>query len=175
MDANLTNIDAALGHGLPPYSGVTTFMRARPTRVLAGVDVAVLGIPYDASVTFRTGTRFGPRKIREVSSLIWGYHTQFGVTPIQDMAVIDYGDVDVIPTDAVANLEAIQSTLRPIIDAGVTPLTLGGDHSITFPILREVARRHGAVSVLHLDSAHGHLGRYARPALHPRDSLPARD
>ncbi len=152
MDANLSNIDAALGHGLAPYSGVTTFMRARPTRELTGVDVAILGIPYDASVTYRTGTRFGPRKIREVSTVIWGYHTKFDVTPLQDMNVVDYGDVAVVPTDAVVNLEAIQSTLRPIIDAGVLPLSLGGDHSITFPILREVARRYGKVSVVHFDS-----------------------
>lgn len=152
MNTNLSNIDAALGIGLPPFSGVTTFMRAHPTRELAGVDVAILGIPYDASVTYRTGTRFGPRKIREISTVIWGYHTKFDVTPLQDMNVIDYGDAAVVPTDAIANLAMIQSTIRPILDAGVIPLSLGGDHSITFPILREVARRYGKVSVLHFDS-----------------------
>ncbi len=152
MEANLSRIDAALGLGLPPYSGITTFMRARPTRELAGVDVAILGIPYDASVTNRTGTRFGPRKIREVSTMIWGYHTRFDVTPMQDMVVVDYGDSAVVPTDALANLEAIQMTIRPIVQAGVVPLTLGGDHSITFPILRELSARYGKISVLHFDS-----------------------
>lgn len=152
MDANLSNIDTALGTGLPPFSGVTTFMRARPTRELAGVDVAILGIPYDASVTIRPGTRFGPRKIREASTFIWGYNTRFDVTPMHDLNVVDYGDLAVVPTDALANLEAIQSAFRPVVQAGVIPLTLGGDHSITFPILRELAQRYGKVSVLHLDS-----------------------
>ena len=152
MNANLPNIDAALGVGLPPFSGLTTFMRARPTRDLNGVDVAVLGIPYDSSTSFRTGTRFGPRKIREISPVIWGYHTKFAVKPLDTLGVIDYGDVAVVGTDAIANLEAIQTAIRPIVEAGVIPLTLGGDHSITFPILREMAKKHGPLSVLHFDS-----------------------
>jgi len=127
-------------------------MRARPTRDLTGVDLAVLGIPYDASVTYRTGARFGPRKIRELSSLIWGYHTKFGVTPMRDLNIIDYGDVDVIPTDAVLNLAQIQAAIAGIVEAGAIPLALGGDHSITFPILREIAKKHGPLSVIHLDS-----------------------
>jgi agmatinase/guanidinopropionase len=151
-DSTNPNLDQAIGVGLPPFSGISTFMRARPTRDLNGVDVAVLGVPYDASVTNRTGCRFGPRKIRECSSMIWGYHTKFAVTPMRDMNVIDYGDVDVIPTDAVVNLEPIQAAARAIIEAGAIPLTLGGDHSISFPLLREVARKHGKLSVIHFDS-----------------------
>lgn len=150
---NAARLDAALGRGLPPFSGISTFMRARPTRDLTDVEVAILGVPYDASVTNRTGCRFGPRKIREVSSMIWGYHTKFGVTPMRDLNVIDYGDVDVIPTDAVANLAQIQDAIKAIVGAGVIPVTLGGDHSITFPILREVARKQGQrLSVIHFDS-----------------------
>ncbi len=152
MDVNLTSIDAALGIGLPPFSGLTTFMRARPTRELVGVDVAILGIPYDASTSFRSGTRFGPRKIREISPVIWGYHPRFDVKPMDDLVVIDYGDLAVVQTDALANLAAIQAAVRPIVLAGVTPITLGGDHSITFPILREMAQRYGPLSVLHFDS-----------------------
>ena len=153
MDSNnLLNHNPALGVGLPPFSGVTTFMRARPTRDLEGVDVAVVGVPYDSSASYRNGARLGPRKIRELSTVIWGYHTRFDVTPLRDMNVIDYGDSAIVSTDAIANLSAIQATFAPIIDAGVIPLTLGGDHSITFPILREVARRYGKVSVLHFDS-----------------------
>ena len=148
----LTTADAAFGQTLPPFSGLTTFMRAQPTRDLNGVDVAVLGIPYDSSTSYRTGTRFGPRKIREVSPVIWGYHTKFAVKPLDTLRVIDYGDAAVVGTDALANLRAIQDTLRPITEAGVIPLTLGGDHSITFPILRELARKHGPLSVLHFDS-----------------------
>lgn len=152
MGADTGPLDAALGVGLPPFAGISTFMRAQPTRTLSGVDVAILGVPYDASVTNRSGCRYGPRKIREVSSMIWGYHTQFGVTPLKALRVIDYGDVDVIPTDGAANLGQIQDAVRAIVESGALPLTLGGDHSITFPILREVARRHGPLSVIHLDS-----------------------
>jgi agmatinase/guanidinopropionase len=152
MNTNMPIIDAALGAGLPPFSGLTTFMRAHPTRDLNSVDVAVLGIPYDSSTSFRTGTRFGPRKIREISPVIWGYHTKFAVKPLDTLRVIDYGDVAVVSTDAIANLAAIQNAIRPIVEAGVIPLTLGGDHSISFPILREMAKKYGPLSVLHLDS-----------------------
>lgn len=164
------SLEQALGVGLPPFSGISTFMRAHPTRDLNGVNVAVLGVPYDASVTNRTGCRFGPRKIRECSSMIWGYHTKFGVTPMRDLKVIDYGDVDVIPTDAVVNLEPIQTAARAIVEAGAIPLTLGGDHSISFPLLREVARKHGKLSIIHFDShmdtwqgTHGQLYRHDTP------------
>jgi agmatinase/guanidinopropionase len=163
-------IDSALGVGLSPYAGLSTFMRVRPTRDLTGVKAAIVGVPYDASVSYRTGCRFGPRKIREVSAVIWGYHPHFNVTPARDLNLIDYGDADVIPTDAALNLEQIQAPIRAICAAGAVPVTLGGDHSITFPILREIAKKHGPVSVIHFDShmdtwegAHGQRYTHATP------------
>jgi len=149
---SMADLNAVLGSGLPPFAGITTFMRARPTRALHDVDVVVLGIPYDSSASYRTGTRFGPREIRKVSPVIWGYHTKFGVTPLKDLHVIDYGDLAIIQTDAVENLMRIETALRPIVEANVIPLTLGGDHSISFPILRELYKRHGSLSVIHFDS-----------------------
>lgn len=135
-----------------PYSGIATFGRRPHTRELAGADVAVVGIPYDGATSYRSGTRFGPRAIREQSLLLWGYHNALGVAPFEALRVIDYGDVEVVPVDVVATHEAIEREVSPIIAAGMTVLSLGGDHSIALPLLRAHARRYGPLAVVHFDA-----------------------
>jgi len=135
-----------------PYSGICTFGRRPHTRNLAGVDVVVLGVPYDGSTSYRSGTRLGPRSIREQSLLLWGYHNVLQVSPFQELNVVDYGDVEVVPVDVLQTHQAIEQVASPIVNSGITLLTLGGDHSISLPLLRAHARKYGPPAVIHLDA-----------------------
>ena len=127
-------------------------MRCPVTRDLAGVDVAVVGVPYDSGTSYRSGARFGPRKIREASLMLWGYNNPLAVKPLDALKVIDYGDVDVIPPSIVDTYQNVESEVGAILHAGATVISLGGDHSISLPLLRAHARKFGPLSVVHFDS-----------------------
>ncbi|HET7378021.1 MAG TPA: agmatinase, partial [Anaerolineae bacterium] len=135
-----------------PYYGITTFGRQPHTRDLTNVDVAIVGVPYDGSTSYRSGTRFGPRAIREQSSMLWGYNNVLAVAPFKQLNVIDYGDVDVVPVDVVDTHKAIEDEVSPLIQAGVKIITLGGDHSIALPLLRAHHKKFGEVAVVHFDA-----------------------
>ena len=135
-----------------PYAGICTFGRTTHTTDLSGVDVAVLGVPYDSSTSYRGGTRFGPRAIREQSLLLWGYNNAQHVAPFRSLKVVDYGDVDVVPPDIQATHSQIELTANRILDSGCRLLTLGGDHSISLPLLRAHAKKHGPLAVVHFDA-----------------------
>ena len=146
------NENLAYGFDLEPFMGIPTFMRLPATRDLAGIDVAVLGIPFDSGVSYRSGTRFGPRKIREASLTLWGHNPTLKVTPLEVLKVIDYGDVSVIPTSIEHTMAAITSTASEVLDARVRLISLGGDHSIALPLLRAHASKHGPLGVIHVDA-----------------------
>lgn len=146
------NDNPAFGAGLQPFMGIPSFMRLPVSRELAGVDVAIMGVPFDSGTSYRTGTRFGPRKIREASLMIWGHNSTLNVTPLKKLKVVDYGDVSVIPTSIEHTMDAITTMAGEIIDSGSTLLTLGGDHSIALPLLRAHARKYGPMSVVHVDA-----------------------
>lgn len=140
------------------FGGATSFLRRRYTKDLTGVDLAVTGVPFDQAVTHRTGTRFGPRAIREASSL-QPYDPPFGwdgFDPLGEFAVVDYGDVafDYAHTPSFPGL--LQAHIAGILAAGVGTVTLGGDHFITLPILRAHAEKYGPMSVIQVD-AHSDL------------------
>jgi len=135
-----------------PFAGIATFGRRPHTRDLKGVDVAVLGVPYDGSTSYRSGTRFGPRSIREQSLLLWGYHNVLKVAPFKALRVVDYGDVDAIPVDVQATHRAIEAEADRILAAGAKLISLGGDHSIALPLLRAHARKHGPMALVHFDA-----------------------
>jgi arginase family enzyme len=113
--------------------GIPSFMRLPVTRELKGVDVAVMGVPFDSGTSYRTGTRFGPRKIREASLMIWGHNSTLNVSPLKKLNVVDYGDVSVVPTSIEHTMTAITNAASEIINTGATLITLGGDHSIALP------------------------------------------
>jgi len=142
----------ALGEHLEPFAGIPTFMRQPASREYGGVDVAVVGVPFDSGTSYRGGARFGPRKIREASLLLWGHNQVLGVAPLEHLKVIDYGDVDVIPVDIQASMEAIKQEVSALLEAGLTVAALGGDHSISLPLLRAHAGVHGPLAVVHFDS-----------------------
>lgn len=144
--------NAALGAHLQPFAGIPTFMRQPASRELAGADVCVMGVPVDSGVSHRPGCRFGPRKIRELSLLLWGYNNVLGVAPLDHLRLVDYGDVNAPPVDLRAAHTAIEVEAAAVLEAGCTLLALGGDHSISLPLLRAHARRHGALAVVHFDA-----------------------
>jgi agmatinase len=146
------NDNPAFGAGLQPFMGIPSFMRLPVTRDLKDVDVAILGVPFDSGTSYRSGTRFGPRKIREASLMIWGHNSTLHVTPLKTLKVVDYGDVSVIPTSIEHTMAAITRTASEIITTGTTLVTLGGDHSIALPLLRAHAQKHGPVSLVHVDA-----------------------
>jgi agmatinase len=136
----------------PRYSGVRTFARCPHVTDLAGVDVAVLGVPFDTATSFRAGARFGPEGIRSGSTLLRPYHPALDVDVFAQQSVVDYGDLEITPGNAVRTAEQIAAGLRPIVDAGVTPIVLGGDHSIVLGELRAHAAKHGPLALVLLDA-----------------------
>jgi agmatinase len=144
-------LDARL---VPRFAGVRTFMRAPHVTELAGVDAAVFGIPFDTGTSYRTGQRFGPEAIRSASALLRPYHPTFDVNVVEALSIVDYGDVPVSPGDTERTYAQVEEGMQPLVDAGVFPLALGGDHSVTLAELRTLARRHGPLCLVQLD-AHG--------------------
>jgi agmatinase len=118
----------------------------------SGLDVAIVGAPFDGGTSYRTGARLGPREIRAQSSLIRPYSYFQKVAPFDRLKVADVGDVDAPPTSIEKAYAAIEQALDRILGAGAIPLVVGGDHSISLPILRAVARKHGPVALVQFDA-----------------------
>jgi agmatinase len=136
------------------YAGATSFMRRKYTKDLTGVDIAISGIPFDLAVTYRSGARLGPRAIREASVQLaellpypWGFN------PFDELAVIDYGDCFLDPHNPMTIRDDIKNHITNIINQNVFPLTFGGDHYITYPILLAMAEKYGKkLSIIHFDA-----------------------
>ncbi len=137
---------------LPPFAGIATFARAPLTTTPQAVDVAILGVPYDSATSYRSGARFGPRALREQSLLLWGYNNAQQVAPLVELRVVDAGDVEVVPVDILATQRAIEAAASSWLSLGTKLITLGGDHSISLPLLRRHAAQHGPLAVLHFDA-----------------------
>ncbi len=137
----------------PTFAGALSFMRRRFTKDLAGVDVAVWGVPFDAAVSNRPGTRFGPQAIRRASA-IFDNDPQypFNRDLFTDMAVIDYGDCLLDYGNHQETPAAIERQAQTILDSGVFMLTLGGDHYVTWPILKAHAAKHGPLALVQFDA-----------------------
>ncbi len=135
-----------------PYQGIATFGRQPYSRDVSGADVAIVGVPYDGSTSYRSGTRLGPRVIREQSLLLWGYNNVQQVAPFERLKVVDYGDVDVVPVDVLDTHRAIEAEVSRILSEPCKVITLGGDHSISLPLLRAHAKAYGPLAVVHFDA-----------------------
>ena len=141
----------------PRYSGIPTFFRVPAEQDLAKVDIGIIGVPFDGGVTNRAGTRHGPREIRNQSSLSRRVNTVTGVEPFDGLRVRDLGDCWIEqPFSLEPALAEIETFYRRVVSAGVVPLSAGGDHSMTLPILRAVAAD-GPVGMVHID-AHADTG-----------------
>jgi agmatinase len=136
----------------PRFVGITTFMRLPHTRELDGVDVAVLGIPFDTGSPFRVGCRFGPSAVRAMSLMLRPINPYQDLNVFEEAAIVDYGDADVVPGYLPESFDRIEAAMAPLVARGVIPVGIGGDHSIALPELRALGRRHGSLAVLHFDS-----------------------
>ena len=138
----------------PDYAGLLTYAGMPYTQApaeLAGFDVAIVGAPTDDLVSDRPGTRFGPRAIR-AASCPPGSHLEAKLDAFTELRVVDFGDAPVIPADPVRTHAAIEALVAEVLAAGVLPVVLGGDHSISEPDIRAVAAAHGPVGLVHFDT-----------------------
>ena len=136
----------------PRFTGIGSFMRLPQVTDMEGVDAAVVGIPFDTGVSYRIGGRFGPAAIREASRLLRPFHAEHEIEIFDHLSVVDAGDLPVIPGNIEATYKVIVDGLKPILEAGVVPLSLGGDHGITLGEIRAVAKQHGPVGLIDFDS-----------------------
>jgi guanidinopropionase len=147
------------GMVLPRFAGISTFMRLphiSPTQAPGEIDIAILGIPFDGATTNRPGARLGPRQVREASSLMRLVNCGTLVAPYDLCACADVGDVPINPIDVVDTLRRIEAEISYLHQGGVTPLSIGGDHIISYPILRALATKE-PVGMIHID-AHSDTG-----------------
>ena len=135
----------------PRFTGPSTFARLPHVRTLDGVDVAVVGVPFDTGVTYRVGGRFGPNAVRAASVMLRPYNANLDVKPFDLLSCLDYGDVAIVPGYTERSYAAIEEAVTPIVEAGVVPLLIGGDHACTLPHLR-ATRSRGPVAVIDFDS-----------------------
>ena len=147
----------AEGHGSPEespprFAGIRTFARQPHRTDLDGVDVAVVGIPFDVGTSFRPGARFGPEAIRSASVLLRPYDPAIGVDVLGSLEIADYGDVHASPGDAERGVGQLAESLAPVVESGAIPLALGGDHLVALAELRALAARHGPLGLILLDS-----------------------
>ncbi len=135
----------------PRFTGIPTFARLPHERTLDDVDLAVVGVPFDTGASFRVGGRFGPNAVRSVSVLLRGYNPVLGVEPFSVLSCVDYGDVAIVPGYIERSYAAIEADVASIVEAGVIPLLIGGDHSCTLAHLR-ATRSRAPVAVIDFDS-----------------------
>lgn len=141
-------VDAA---EVPRFAGHSTFMRLPAVTSSQGLDIALVGIPWDGGTTNRAGARHGPREVRNQSSLIRRVHHVSGVEPFSIANIADVGDVSVNPIDLMDGLKRIEDGIAAIVSAGAVPLAIGGDHLTTLPVLRAVAKSR-PVGLIHFDA-----------------------
>ena len=136
----------------PKFAGIKTYMRLPYLKTTRGLDFAVAGIPWDGATSYRTGQRLGPDAIRKVSVTLRPYNLAQGVGIFEHCSGVDYGDVSVVPGYIEDTYDQIEAELCPLVEAGVIPVVMGGDHSIALPELRAIAKTHGPVVMVHFDS-----------------------
>ena len=141
-----------VGNLEPRYSGIPTFMRTPLTETLDGIDIGLIGVPYDGGVTNRAGARHGPREIRNQSSLMRTIHHINRESPFDIANIADLGDVSFSePFDHQVVNDDITEFYRLVKESGVIPLSAGGDHSITYPIFKGIASD-GPIGMVHIDA-----------------------
>ncbi|MBI3400864.1 MAG: agmatinase [Acidobacteria bacterium] len=136
----------------PRFAQPATFMRLPHVTDPHGLDVAIVGVPFDGGTSYRPGARMGPREIRAQSSLIRSYNHFQKVAPFDRLNVADVGDIDAPPVSIEKCYDAVEAGIGAIAGAGARPLVVGGDHSISLPVLRALARRHGPLAVVQFDA-----------------------
>jgi guanidinobutyrase len=140
------------GNDMPRAGGPGTMMRLPAQGSAAGLDAAFIGIPMDHGTSFRPGTRLGPRQIRQESAMLRPFNMATGAAPFDHLQVADIGDVPINTFDLKKTVDIITAFYDDVLAHGTIPLTLGGDHTLTWPILRAMKKRHGPVALIHIDA-----------------------
>lgn len=140
------------GNDMPRFAGPGTMMRLPAVADAAGLDACFVGVPLDVGTSHRSGTRFGPRQIRAESNMLRPYNMWTKSSPFERMQVADIGDVATNPFDLKQSVALIEAAFDGILGHGAIPLSLGGDHTMTLPILRAMAKVHGPVGLIHVDA-----------------------
>lgn len=146
------NVGQVDGMRSPRYAGFPTFARLPRREDVPDFDIAVLGVPFDAGVTYRPGARFGPSAIRAASRLLRPYNPAQDVSPFEVAQVVDAGDVVANPFDITEGLEAISAAATELIGPGRPLVALGGDHTISLPLLRALHTAYGPIALVHFDA-----------------------
>ena len=140
------------GNEMPRFAGPVTMMRLPAADSAAGLDVGFVGVPLDIGTSHRSGTRFGPRQIRAESAMLRPYNMATRVSPFDHVQVADLGDIAIDTFDLKRSVEIIEAGIAGILAHGCTPITLGGDHTLTLPVLRAIRAVHGPVGLVHVDA-----------------------
>jgi len=140
-------------HGLTPFFRLPSAGEGLSARErYQGCDAALIGVPYDGGTTYRSGARLAPYHVRRVSALVPGYHPTHRLDVFKKLRAVDCGNVMAPPFNAAAMRELVHAEVAAVLDAGSTPFIIGGDHSVTLPVLRALAERHGPVALVHIDA-----------------------
>ncbi len=140
------------GNEMPRFGGPATMMRLPAQPTAEGLDAAFVGIPMDIGTSNRAGTRHGPRQIRDESRMLRPYNMATGAAPFEHLQVADICDVPINTFDLKKSVDIITDFYDALLPHGTIPLTLGGDHTLTWPILRAMKKRHGPVALIHVDA-----------------------
>jgi agmatinase len=136
----------------PRFSGIKTFMRLQHSLATQGFDFAVIGVPFDTGSTYRVGARFGPQSIRSLSSILRPHNIGLDVSIFDYCSGVDCGDLPVNPGYIEDSYQRIELALTPLLQEGVIPVLMGGDHSVTLPELRAITKKNGPVALVQFDS-----------------------
>ena len=137
---------------MPRYGGIATFAHLPQLSEVSDVDVAIVGVPFDTGVSYRPGARFGPNHVRESSRLLRPYNPAANVSPFATQQVVDAGDIAANPFDIEEAISSIHKSYDQLSERAKKIVTIGGDHTITLPILRSLKAKHGPISVVHFDA-----------------------
>ncbi len=140
------------GNEMPRFGGVASMFRLPTQADATGLDVALIGVPLDIGTSNRSGTRFGPRQIRTESVLVRPYGMYTRAAPFDSFRVADIGDVAVNPYNLEKSIAIIEQHYDAVIACGAKPVSFGGDHTITLPILRVLHKKHGKLALVHVDA-----------------------
>jgi len=140
------------GNEMPRFGGPATMMRLPAVQEVDGLNMCFVGVPLDIGTSNRSGTRFGPRQIRSESAMIRPYNMATRAAPFDSLSVADIGDVAINTFDLKKSVKIIEDAFHRILDKSCIPLTLGGDHTISLPILRAMKQRYGQVGLIHVDA-----------------------
>lgn len=140
------------GNEMARFGGPATMMRLPTQDTAEGLDACFIGIPMDIGTSNRSGTRHGPRAIRAESCMLRPFNMATGAAPFEKLQVADIGDVAINTFDLKKTVDIISDAYREVLRHGCIPLTMGGDHTLTYPILRAMAEVHGPVALIHIDA-----------------------